>query len=132
MKRRGVLAATGLGIAALAGCVSVPDPALEADESATPTDGGSDEPGVGSPIVSVTAAADLDSPVVIDPACRAERITVEPGETAGLKRVEAGESCRVKLIHGEAEIYDERVDGAATLSITVLPEGEVTVDITLV
>ncbi|MFC7204486.1 hypothetical protein ACFQJC_13245 [Haloferax namakaokahaiae] len=124
MKRRGVLALIG-AVAFLPGCLGdvsegdAESPTADADECDVM------EMCEDSTIVEVYVDRDYSQQVVLDAACRAEEVEVEPGETVRIERETNGESCDIRLSTNGTVVFDRGIPGHQSTRIRVTGAGEI-------
>ena len=98
--------------------------------SETPSAEGS-EPGcwpamcAGTQLIEVAANAEFSGTAVFEASCRDDSLSIQAGETAELVRTEDAEECGVTLFIDDEQVYSERVEGNASITLTVGRNGDI-------
>ncbi len=130
--RRQFLALSVAGVSvALAGCTRGNTEA--GDETAThspePTD--ASQPGcwpsmcAGTQLIEVAVRSGFSGAVVLEASCRDDARSIQPGETVEIVRETDAEECGVTLSVDDERVYDERIEGHASVTVTVMANGDI-------
>lgn len=76
-------------------------------------------------LVSVTVEEGFLGDVVLEADCRAEDVSMSPGENVGISRRENGEECSIHLISNGDELYSGFIRLDQSFELTVQDNGDV-------
>jgi hypothetical protein len=79
----------------------------------------------GTKIIEVYVSSSLSGTAVLEASCRDESLSIQSGESVQLVREEDAEECGVTLFIDDEQVYSERVEGHASVTLTVRRNGEV-------
>ena len=79
-------------------------------------------------IIEVRVSSGFSGPALLETSCRDEADSILPGESFHIVRAEDGEECGVTLSIDDERVFDERVEGHASVTVTVGPSGGVDVE----
>ena len=82
----------------------------------------------GTQIIEVRVSSEFSGSAVLETSCRDEAASILPGESVNIVREEDGEECGVTLSIDDEPVYDDRVEGHTSVTVTVGPTGGVDVE----
>lgn len=79
----------------------------------------------GTQIIEVRVDSGISGTAVLAASCRDEPLSIQSGESVELVREEDAEECGVTLSIDDEQVYSERIEGHASVTLTVKRDGEV-------
>ena len=76
-------------------------------------------------MIEVDVHPGFSGTVVLEASCRDDPVSIHSGESVQIVREEDGETCGVTLLIDEEEVYDNRIDGHTSVTVTVSSDGEI-------
>lgn len=79
----------------------------------------------GTQLLELDVNSEFSGTTVLEASCRAEDRTVQSGESVTLVRDADGATCGVTLFIDGEQVYDERIEGHESVTLTVRSSGDV-------
>ena len=79
----------------------------------------------GTQIIEVDVRSGFSGTAELEASCRDDAVTIQSGESIQIVREEDAAACGVTLFIDGEQVYDERIDGHASVTVTVRSDGEI-------